>query len=148
MPGHRSSPLTACSSAPADEPASEEAPADTAGNGVEGVETATVLGDGVDVHAAPGGGEMLHTLASPNGFGVERTFLVECDEVSLVTTEYRVEADTGDSAFAFFDGDEEARTGVIGARRAKPPSPRAITISPSCSSHRIRRGPAGSTPSA
>jgi hypothetical protein len=109
---------------PADEPASEEAPVDTAGNGgAEGVEIATVLGDRVDVHAEPGGGEMLHTLASPNGFGVDRTFPVERDEVSLVTTEYRVEVDTGDFVFAVFDGDEEVRTGVIGTGEGESPAP-------------------------
>jgi hypothetical protein len=108
---------------PADEPASEEAPVDTAGNGVEGVEIATVLGDGIDVHAEPGGGEMLHTLASPNDFGVERTSLVERDEVSLVTTAYRVEVDTGDFAFTVFDGDEEVRTGVIGTGKGETPIP-------------------------
>jgi lipoprotein-anchoring transpeptidase ErfK/SrfK len=139
--------LTACSSAPADEPASEGSAADTAGNGgAEGVEIATVLGDGVDVHAEPGGGEVLHTLASPNDFGVDRTFLVErdegewlqvllpvrpngstgwvrSDEVSLTTTEYRVEVDTGDFAFTVFDGDEEVRTGVIGTGEGETPTP-------------------------
>ncbi|WP_443689976.1 hypothetical protein, partial [Nocardiopsis dassonvillei] len=108
---------------PADEPASEEAPVDAAGNGVEGVEIATVVGDGIDVHAEPGGGEMLHTLASPNDFGVERTFLVERDEVSLVTTAYRVEVGTGDFAFTVFDGDEEVRTGVIGTGKGETPIP-------------------------
>ncbi|WP_435107261.1 L,D-transpeptidase [Nocardiopsis synnemataformans] len=139
--------LTACSSAPADEPASGEAAADTAGDGgVEGVEIATVLGDGVAVHAEPGGEEVLHTLASPNDFGVDRTFLVErnegewlqvllpvrpngstgwvrSDEVSLAFTEYRVEVDTGDFAFTVFDGDEEVRTGVIGTGEGETPTP-------------------------
>lgn len=138
--------LTACSSAPADEPASEEAPVDTAGNGVEGVEIATVVGDGVDVHAEPGGEEVLHTLASPNDFGVERAFLVErnegewlqvllpvrpngstgwvrSDDVWLTSTEYRVEVDTGDFEFTVFDGDEEVRTGVIGTGEGETPTP-------------------------
>lgn len=142
--------LTACSSAPADEPASEEAAADTAdtagSGGAEGVEIATVLGDGVDVHAEPGGGEVLHTLASPNDFGVERAFLVESnegewlqvllpvrpngstgwvrsEEVSLTTTGYRVEVDTGDFEFTVFDGDEEVRTGVIGTGEGETPTP-------------------------
>jgi lipoprotein-anchoring transpeptidase ErfK/SrfK len=138
--------LTACSSATADEPASEGSAADTDGNGVEGVEIATVLGDGIDVHAEPGGEEVLHTLASPNDFGVERAFLVErdegewlqvllpvrpngstgwvrSDEVSLTTTEYRVEVDTGDFAFTVFDGDEEVRTGVIGTGEGETPTP-------------------------
>ncbi|WP_433698971.1 hypothetical protein [Nocardiopsis sp. CA-288880] len=115
---------------PADEPASEEAPVDTAGNGVEGVEIATVLGDGADVHAGPGGGEMLHTLTSPNGFGVERAFPVQrnegerlqvllpvrpnggtgwvrSEEVWPTSTAYRVEVDTGDFECTVFDGDEE-----------------------------------------
>ncbi|CAL9423027.1 L,D-transpeptidase [Nocardiopsis dassonvillei] len=138
--------LTACSSATADEPASEEAPVDAAGNGVEGVEIATVVGDGIDVHAEPGGEEVLHTLASPNDFGVERAFLVErnegewlqvllpvrpngstgwvrSDDVWLTSTEYRVEVDTGDFAFTVFDGDEEVRTGVIGTGEGETPTP-------------------------
>ncbi len=142
--------LTACSSAPADEPASEEAAADTADTagdgGAEGVEIATVLGDGVDVHAEPGGEEVLHTLASPNDFGVERAFLVErnegewlqvllpvrpngstgwvrSEEVSLTSTGYRVEVDTGDFAFTVFDGDEQVRTGVIGTGEGETPTP-------------------------
>ncbi|OKI23799.1 hypothetical protein A6A08_03295 [Nocardiopsis sp. TSRI0078] len=140
--------LTACSSAPADEPATEEAAADTAGNGggAEGVEIATVLGDGIDVRAEPGGGEVLHTLGSPNDFGVDRTFLVErnegewlqvllpvrpngttgwvrSDEVSLTSTEYRVEIDTGDFEFTVLDGDEEVRTGVIGTGEGETPTP-------------------------
>ncbi|ADH70055.1 Putative L,D-transpeptidase YkuD [Nocardiopsis dassonvillei] len=138
--------LTACSSATADEPASEEEPVDAAGNGVEGVEIATVVGDGIDVHAEPGGEEVLHTLASPNDFGVERAFLVErnegewlqvllpvrpngstgwvrSDEVWLTSTEYRVEVDTGDFAFTVFDGDEEVRTGVIGTGEGETPTP-------------------------
>ncbi|MEV6818631.1 L,D-transpeptidase [Nocardiopsis dassonvillei] len=138
--------LTACSSATADEPASEEAPVDAADNGVEGVEIATVVGDGIDVHAEPGGEEVLHTLASPNDFGVERAFLVErnegewlqvllpvrpngstgwvrSDEVSLTSTDYRVEVDTGDFAFTVFDGDEEVRTGVIGTGEGETPTP-------------------------
>ncbi|PDP87116.1 L,D-transpeptidase [Glycomyces fuscus] len=139
--------LTACSSAPADEPAPEAA-ADTAGDGggAEGVEIATVLGDGIDVHTEPGGGEVLHTLESPNDFGVDRTFLVErnegewlqvllpvrpngttgwvrSDEVSLTSTEYRVEVDTGDFEFTVFDGDEEVRTGVIGTGEGETPTP-------------------------
>ncbi|WP_174546133.1 L,D-transpeptidase [Nocardiopsis dassonvillei] len=138
--------LTACSSATADEPASEEAPVDAAGNGVEGVEIATVVGDGIDVHTEPGGEEVLHTLASPNDFGVERAFLVErnegewlqvllpvrpngstgwvrSDDVWLTSTEYRVEVDTGDFAFTVFDGDEEVRTGVIGTGEGETPTP-------------------------
>ncbi|MCP3015043.1 L,D-transpeptidase [Nocardiopsis dassonvillei] len=138
--------LTACSSATADEPASEEAPVDASGNGVEGVEIATVVGDGIDVHAEPGGEEVLHTLASPNDFGVERAFLVErnegewlqvllpvrpngstgwvrSDDVWLTSTEYRVEVDTGDFAFTVFDGDEEVRTGVIGTGEGETPTP-------------------------
>ncbi|MFE6446446.1 L,D-transpeptidase [Nocardiopsis dassonvillei] len=138
--------LTACSSATADEPASEEAPVDAAGNGVEGVEIATVVGDGIDVHTEPGGEEVLHTLASPNDFGVERAFLVErnegewlqvllpvrpngstgwvrSDDVWLTSTEYRVEVDTGDFEFTVFDGDEEVRTGVIGTGEGETPTP-------------------------
>ncbi|MEU1717663.1 L,D-transpeptidase [Nocardiopsis dassonvillei] len=87
------------------------------------MENATVVGDGIDIHAEPGGGEMLHTLASPNDFGVERAFLVERDEVSLVTTEYRMEVDTGDFAFTVFDGGEEVRTGVNGAGEGETPTP-------------------------
>ncbi|WP_061083293.1 L,D-transpeptidase [Nocardiopsis alborubida] len=147
MPGRRSPVVPAQGLRPADEPASEEAAADTAGNGAaEGVEIATVLGDGVDVHAEPGGGEMLHTLASPNDFGVERAFLVErneggwlqvllpvrpnggtswvrSEEVSLTSTGYRVEVDTGDFAFTVFDGDEQVRTGVIGTGEGETPTP-------------------------
>jgi lipoprotein-anchoring transpeptidase ErfK/SrfK len=138
--------LTACSSAPDGGAASEEEPVDAAGNGVEGVEIATVVGDGVDVHAEPGGEEVLHTLASPNDFGVERAFLVErnegewlqvllpvrpngstgwvrSEEVWLTSTEYRVEVDTGDFEFTVFDGDEEVRTGVIGTGEGETPTP-------------------------
>nr|WP_241480318.1 L,D-transpeptidase [Nocardiopsis halotolerans] len=142
--------LTACSSAPAEDEASaqEESAADTAaeGDGTDGARIATVVGGGIDVHAEPGGDEVLHTLASPNDFGVDRTFLVErnegewlevllpvrpngstgwirSDEVELTSTSYRLDVDLGDFTFTVFDGDEEVRAGVIGTGEGETPTP-------------------------
>ncbi|WP_179810125.1 L,D-transpeptidase [Nocardiopsis sinuspersici] len=138
--------LTACSSAPAEDASATGEPAAGAADGTASAEIATVVGDGIDVRTEPGGGEVSQTLASPNDFGVDRTFLVEqkrgewlevllpvrpngstgwirSDEVELTSTPFRVEIDTGDFTFTVFDGDEEVRTGVIGTGEGETPTP-------------------------
>ncbi|MFI6576759.1 L,D-transpeptidase family protein [Nocardiopsis sp. NPDC050513] len=137
--------LTACSSAAPDEEGGGGAP-DTAEDAAAGATIATVAGDAIDVRTEPGGDEVLETLASPNDFGEDRTFLVErvegdwlevllpirpngstgwvrSDEVTLTSTEYRVEVDMSGFAFTVLEGEEEVRSGTIGTGESETPTP-------------------------
>ncbi|MFE6305539.1 L,D-transpeptidase family protein [Nocardiopsis sp. NPDC057823] len=138
---------TACSSA-SDSP---EEPSGTSGRAEEsaapeGSYIATAVGDEVEVRSEPDGGEVVHTLASPNDFGADRTFLVrqvrgdwlevllpvrpngstgwiEADDVELTATAFRVEIDMSEFSFTVVEGGEELRTGPIGIGTSETPTP-------------------------
>ncbi len=140
--------LTACSSTASREAGGEssEGAVDTGAAEVSGVQIATVTGDSIDVRVEQGGDEVLETLANPNEFGADRTFLVErdeglwlevllpvrpngttgwvrSDEVTLTSTDYRVEVDVSEFAFTVLEGEEEVRSGVIGTGESETPTP-------------------------
>nr|WP_036555779.1 L,D-transpeptidase [Nocardiopsis sp. CNT312] len=141
--------LTACSPGTPDGSGAEPSSADSAGS--EGAPPpraviATVLGDEIGVMTEKGGEEVLDTLVNPNGFGVDRAFLVESDEdawlevllpvrpngttgwvrrdeVSLTSTDFRVEIDMAEFEFSVYERDEEVRGGVIGTGKSDTPTP-------------------------
>ncbi|WP_306369873.1 L,D-transpeptidase family protein [Nocardiopsis sp. CC223A] len=141
---------TACSSSSGapEEPSGEVGGAGGAGEAAasEGAHIATAVGDEVEVRSEPDGGEVVHTLASPNDFGADRTFLVrqvrgdwlevllpvrpngstgwiEADDVELTVTAFRVEIDMSEFSFTVVEGGEELRTGPIGIGTAETPTP-------------------------
>ncbi|MDE3723410.1 L,D-transpeptidase [Nocardiopsis sp. N85] len=137
--------VAACSS-PSEEGGADPGTTGTGETATKGARIATVLGDGIDVLAEPGGDTVLHTLASPNDLGADRTFLVqqvqgdwlevllpvrpnggtgwiEADDVELTVTAYRVEIDMAEFSFAVLEGEEEVRTGPIGIGTSETPTP-------------------------
>ncbi|TDQ53439.1 L,D-transpeptidase [Actinorugispora endophytica] len=119
----------------------EEATADSGATAV----IATVTGDGVDVYEEKDGAK-LTTLASPNEYGADRTFLVaEKDgewlnvllpvrpngstgwvresDVELSRTDRRMEVDLAEHVFTVYKGDEVEREGEIGTGRDETPTP-------------------------
>ncbi len=140
---------TACSSGGSadtpEEPSGTSAPVeDTAADG--GARIATAVVDEVEVRSEPDGGEVVHTLASPNDFGADRTFLVlrtegdwlevllpvrpngstgwiEADGVDVTATAFRVEIDMSEYSFTVLEGGEELRTGPIGIGTSDTPTP-------------------------
>ncbi len=108
---------------------------------------ATVAGDEIEVRSEPdGGGEVVHTLASPNDFGADRTFLVqqtrgdwlevllpvrpngstgwiEVGDVELTVTGFRVEIDMSEFTLTVTEGGEELLTGPIGIGTSETPTP-------------------------
>lgn len=107
---------------------------------------ATVLTDEIDVRSEPGGGEVVHTLASPNDFGADRTFLVrqaqgewlevflpvrpngstgwiEAEGVELTVTGFRLEVDMSEFSFTVTEGGEERLTGPIAIGTGDTPTP-------------------------
>ncbi|MBV2363684.1 L,D-transpeptidase [Streptomonospora nanhaiensis] len=142
--------LAGCSSDGASDGAAEQA--DTAptsdasaGRGQEPARIATATGSEIDVHAEPDGA-VTQTLASPNDFGADRTFLIEdergewlevllpvrpngstgwvrASDVSLSTTTLSLHVDLGDFAFRVLDGGEEVRSGDVAIGTEDTPTP-------------------------
>ncbi|MFL1381089.1 MULTISPECIES: L,D-transpeptidase [unclassified Nocardiopsis] len=137
---------TACSSPdPAEESSGSAGQAGEAA-APEGAYIATAVGAEVEVRSEPDGGEVVHTLASPNDFGADRTFLVrqvqgdwlevllpvrpngstgwiEAGDVELTVTAFRVEIDMSEFSFTVIEGEEELRTGQIGIGTTETPTP-------------------------
>lgn len=138
---------TACSPSPetSSGTSSSEAPAEGS-QASEGAYIATAVGDEVEVRSEPEGGEVVHTLASPNDFGADRTFLVRqvrgdwlevllpvrpngstgwisAEDVELTVTAFRVEIDMSEFSFAVLEGEEELRAGPIGIGKGETPTP-------------------------
>ncbi|WP_431868058.1 L,D-transpeptidase family protein [Nocardiopsis eucommiae] len=112
----------------------------------EGARIATALTDEIEVRSEPGGGEVVHTLASPNDFGADRAFLVqedrgawlevllpvrpngstgwiEADDVAITVTAYRVVVDMAEFSFTVTEGEEEVLSGPIGIGTGDNPTP-------------------------
>lgn len=141
---------TACSTpsseASSPEDAAEGAQESGGAREPEGARIATVLDDGIEVFAEAEGDEVVHTLASPNDLGADRTFLVrqergdrlevllpvrpngstgwiETADVELTVTAFRVEIDMSEFSFTVVEGGEELRTGPIGIGTSDTPTP-------------------------
>jgi lipoprotein-anchoring transpeptidase ErfK/SrfK len=137
--------VPACSSPdPLEEPS--EAAQSQEAEAPAGEHIATVLADEIEVRSEPDGGEVVHTLASPNDFGADRTFLVqqvqgewlevllpvrpngstgwiEAGDVEVTVTEFRVAIDMSDFTFTVTEGEEELLTGPIGIGTNQTPTP-------------------------
>ncbi|MDA0566265.1 L,D-transpeptidase [Streptomonospora sp. S1-112] len=106
---------------------------------------ATAAGAEIEVRDAPDGA-VTETLASPNDFGADRTFLVEeergdwlevllpvrpngstgwvrTSDVELSSTTLSLHVDLGDFAFRVLDGGEEVRSGDIAVGTEDTPTP-------------------------
>lgn len=137
----------ACSSTEAPQASSEDsAQAGEEAAAPAAASVATVLSDEIEVRSEPDGGEVVHTLASPNDFGADRTFLVqqaqdewlevllpvrpngatgwiEADDVELTVTGFRVEIDMSEFSFTVTEGGEELLAGPIGIGTSDTPTP-------------------------
>lgn len=139
--------VPACSSTgPSEAPSGDSAQAGEGASVPPAASIATVLSDEIQVRSEPGGGEVVHTLASPNDFGADRAFLVqqardewlevllpvrpngstgwiEADDVELTVTAFRVEIDMSEFSFTVTEGGEELLTGPIGIGTSETPTP-------------------------
>ena len=111
-----------------------------------GAEIATVRGGRIAVHRQKGDGAAWKTLSSPNEMGARRVFLVEAkdgdwlkvllpvrpngstgwvraSDVTLSSTNRRVEIDPGAFTFTVFDGDTVLRTGKVATGEGGTPTP-------------------------
>ncbi|MEU3020668.1 L,D-transpeptidase [Nocardiopsis sp. NPDC007018] len=138
----------ACSSPESSDAAQEAAEVLEAeeANAPEGERVATVLADEIEVRSEPGGGEVVHTLASPNDLGADRAFLVrevrgdwlevflpvrpngstgwiDADDVEITVTAYRVVVDMAEFSFTVTEGGEEVLTGPVGIGTGETPTP-------------------------
>ncbi|MEC3893273.1 MULTISPECIES: L,D-transpeptidase family protein [Nocardiopsis] len=137
---------SACSSSEPSAGSEETAEAPERGEGATGGRIATVLADEIEIRSEPDGGEVVHTLASPNDFGADRVFLVrrtrgdwlevllpvrpngstgwiEADDVEVTVTAFRVVVDMSEFSFTVTEGEEELRTGPVGIGTSDAPTP-------------------------
>jgi len=138
--------VPACSSSEPPEETSEASVRTEERTEPEGSRIATALTDEIEVRSEPDGGEVVHTLASPNDFGADRAFLVqeargdwlevllpvrsngstgwiEADDVEITVTAYRVVVDMSEFSFTVTEGEEEVLTGQIGIGTGDTPTP-------------------------
>ena len=137
----------ACSSTdPAEDPSEDSVQAEDGAETPSAASIATVLTDEIEVRSEPDGGEVVHTLASPNDFGADRTFLVqqtqgewlevllpvrpngstgwiEAGDVELTVTAFRVEIDMSEFTLTVTEGGEELLAGPIGIGTSDTPTP-------------------------
>ncbi|MBR8743890.1 L,D-transpeptidase family protein [Nocardiopsis sp. MG754419] len=138
--------LPACSSDPSEEPSEVAQSQETETEAPTGGHIATVLADEIEVRSEPNGSEVVHTLASPNDFGADRTFLVqqtqgdwlevllpmrpngstgwiESGDVEVTVTEFHVAIDMSEFTFTVTEGEEDLLTGPIGIGTGETPTP-------------------------